>query len=357
MNLSVQNPSQLETVLVTGGCGYIGSHTCTCLLKKGFNIIIIDSLVNSHKSSYLKILEVCRNENKKFINMIKFIEGDLRNKNLLSEIFANQKKEGNPISSVIHFAGFKSIEESIKLPLQYWGTNIESTLRLLDVMDKYECYSIIFSSSATVYKPQNLILHEESFLEPQNPYGRTKLAIEIILKDLYLSNKKKWRIANLRYFNPVGAHESGLLGEKPKGKASNLFPAINKVLKKEQEKLLIFGNNWPTKDGTCIRDFIHVMDLAEAHMATLDYLLSNDPKYLTLNIGTGSGTSVLEIIKTFKGIGIEIPFLYVDKRSGDYPFIVADNKLALKLLNWSPKRKIIDICKDSLKSVLCNDAV
>ena len=343
----------METVLVTGGCGYIGSHACVCLLKKGFNILIIDSLVNSYKSSYLKILEICRNENKEFINMIKFIEGDLRNKKLLSDIFAHQKKEGNPISSVIHFAGLKSIEDSIKSPLTYWGTNIESTLSLLGVMDKYECHSIIFSSSATVYKPQNsCLLQEESFIEPSTPYGRTKLTIEIIFKDLYLSNINKWRIANLRYFNPVGAHESGLIGEKPKGKASNLFPAINKVLKKEKEKLLVFGNSWPTKDGTCIRDFIHVMDLAEAHIATLDYLLSNDPNFLTLNIGTGSGTSVLEIINKFKDIGKDIPFLFVDKRSGDHPFVVADNKLALKLLNWSPKRKLIDMCKDSLNNVL-----
>ncbi len=343
----------MKTVLVTGGCGYIGSHTCVCLLKKGYNIIIIDSLVNSYKSSHLKILEILRNEGKEISNMISFVEGDLRNKKLLSEIFEAKKKEGNPISSVIHFAGLKSIEESIKSPLKYWETNIESTLSLLSVMDKYECYSIIFSSSATVYKPQNLsLIKEEDSLEPLTPYGKTKLSIEFILKDLYASNIKKWRIGNLRYFNPVGAHKSGLLGENPKGNASNLFPAINRVIKKEQEKLLVFGNSWPTKDGTCVRDFIHVMDLAEAHMATLEHLLMNEPKFLTLNIGTGIGTSVLEIINKFKEIGIELPLLFVDKRSGDNPFVVADNKLALELLNWSPKRKLMDICKDTLNNIL-----
>ena len=215
----------METVLVTGGCGYIGSHTCVCLVKKGFNIVIIDSLVNSYKSSYLKILEILRNEDKELINMIKFHQGDLRDMKFLSGIFANQKKAGIPISSVIHFAGLKSIEESIRSPLEYWNTNIVSTLSLLTVMEQYSCYSIIFSSSATVYKATNsTLLNEDSHLGPSTPYGKTKLAIEIILKDLYLSNKDKWRISNLRYFNPVGVHESGLLGENPKGEAKNLFP-------------------------------------------------------------------------------------------------------------------------------------
>ena len=354
LNLSFINfRKQLETVLVTGGCGYIGSHTCVCLVKKGFNIVILDSLVNSYKSSYLKILEILRNEDKELINMIKFHEGDLRDMKFLGGIFAKQKKAGDPISSVIHFAGLKSIEESIKSPLEYWETNVVSTLSLLNVMAQYSCYSMIFSSSATVYKTSNsTLLNEDSYLKPSNPYGEKKLAIEIILRDLYLSNKEKWRISNLRYFNPVGVHESGLLGENPKGEAKNLFPNINKVIKKEKEKLLIFGNNWPTKDGTCIRDFIHVMDLAEAHVAALDYLLMNEPKILTLNIGTGKGTSVLEVMSTFEHLGTKIPHQFVDKRTGDIPFVVADNKLALKLLNWSPKRKLIQMCKDSLNNVL-----
>ena len=344
----------MGTVLVTGGCGYIGSHTCICLIKAGYKVLILDSLINSYKSSYLKIINTLKSEKIAYINKITFTKGDIRDKKLLSKLFSNKQKEGDPISAVVHFAGLKSIEASIKFPLRYWEANVESTLCLLSIMEKFECYSIIFSSSASVYKPSDFrLLREESSLKPSSPYGRTKLAVELVLRDLYESSFKKWRIANLRYFNPVGAHEKGLLGEKPKENRSNLFPAINRVLKKEQEKLLVFGNNWPTNDGTCIRDFIHVMDLAEAHTATLNYLIKKEPKFLTLNIGTGVGTSILEIIKKFNEIGVDLPHSFVKKRSGDYPFLVADNKLALKLLDWSPKRELIDMCKDSINNVLC----
>ena len=344
----------MGTVLVTGGCGYIGSHTCICLLKSGYKIIVLDSLINSYRSSYLKIINTLKRESIEYKNKISFIKGDLRDKKLLSKLFSEKQKEGDPIFSVVHFAGLKSIEASIKSPMLYWDTNLESTLCLLSIMEKYECYSIIFSISASVYKPNNFkLLHEEDFLEPLSPYGETKLAVELVLRKLYEKSFKKWRIANLRYFNPVGAHENGLLGEKPKKNLSNLFPSINRVLKKEQEKLLVFGNDWPTNDGTCIRDFIHVMDLAESHTATLDYLIKNESIFLTLNIGTGIGTSVLEIINKFKEIGIDLPHLFVERRAGDHPFLVADNKLALKLLNWAPKRELIDMCKDSINNVLC----
>ena len=344
----------MGTVLVTGGCGYIGSHTCICLIRAGYKILILDSLINSYKSSYSNILNTLKSEGIDYINKINFIEGDLRDKKLLSRLFSNKQKEGDPIFSVVHFAGLKSIEASIKSPLLYWEANVESTLCLLSVMEKYECYSIIFSSSASVYKPSNFgLLNEKDFVEPSSPYGRTKLTVEMVLRDLYKSSFKKWRIANLRYFNPVGAHEKGLMCEKPKENRSNLFPAISRVVKKEQEKLFIFGNDWPTYDGTCIRDFIHVMDLAEAHTATLDYLIKKEPNFLTLNIGTGIGSSILEIIEKFKEIGVDLPCSYVKKRPGDYPFLVADNKLALKLLNWAPKRELIDMCKDSINNVLC----
>ena len=344
----------MGTVLITGGCGYIGSHTCVCLLRSGYKIIILDSLINSYKSSYLNIIRTLKSENIEYIHKLEFIKGDLRDKKLLSKLFLKKQKEGDPIFSVIHFAGLKSIEASMKFPLLYWEANVESTLCLLSIMQKYDCYSIIFSSSASVYKPNDFTLLEEgAFLEPSSPYGRTKLTVELVLKDLYESSFKKWRIANLRYFNPVGAHEKGLLGEKPKENRSNLFPAINRVLKKEQEKLFVFGNDWPTSDGTCIRDFIHVMDLAEAHTATLDYLIKKEPKFLTLNIGTGIGSSILEIITKFQELGVDLPYSFVKKRSGDDPFLVADNKLALKLLNWTPKRELKDMCKDSINNVLC----
>lgn len=343
----------MGTVLVTGGCGYIGSHTSISLVKSGYNVVIYDSLINSYKESYEKILTILKNTNKTLVKKISFFEGDLNNKKLLEKIFSDKKKESNPIFSVIHFAGLKSMQESIRYPLKYWAANVGSTISLLEVMEKYSCYSIVFSSSASIYKPKNIgLLNEDDFLEPLSPYGKTKLTIELILKDLHFNNLEKWRVANLRYFNPVGAHESLLLGEKPKVNFSNLFPAIKQVLNKEKKYLLIFGNDWPTKDGTCIRDFIHVMDLAEAHVATLDYLLSKSSECLTLNIGTGIGTSVLEIINKYKTIGISIPYLFADRRPGDFPFIVADNKQALKLLNWSPKRKLIDMCKDSLNNVL-----
>ena len=343
----------MNTILVTGGCGYIGSHTCISLIKSGYKVVIIDSLINSYEDAYKKILLILKSESKEFVKKLEFIKGDLRNKKLLRKIFSEKKKERNPISSVIHFAGLKSMEESIKTPLEYWEANVESTLSLLHIMDEFDCNNIIFSSSASVYKPKNdALLKERDFVEPLSPYGKTKYAIETILNDLYFSQEAKWSIANLRYFNPVGIHESGLLKENPKVNFSNLFPSINKVLSQEEEKLKVFGNNWPTKDGTCVRDFIHVMDLAEAHVATLDYLLKNSPKCLTINIGTGIGTSVLEIINAFKSLGISIPHLFVEKRSGDNPFVVADNELALKLLNWSPKRKLIDMCKDSLNNVL-----
>tara|TARA_B100000242_G_scaffold187044_1_gene134509 strand:- start:1205 stop:2242 length:1038 start_codon:yes stop_codon:yes gene_type:complete len=344
----------LGTVLVTGGCGYIGSHTCISLIKSGYKVVIFDSLINSYESSYKKILKILQNENIDYAQKINFIKGDLRNKKILSKLFLDKQREGEPIFSVIHFAGLKSAGESLKSPLEYWEANVESTLSLLKVMEKFSCHSIIFSSSASVYKPKEFgLLSEEDFLEPSSPYGRTKLTIEKILKDLFTSNSEKWRIANLRYFNPVGAHDSGLLGENPKVNFSNLFPAINLVLNKKKSHLFIFGNNWPTKDGTCIRDFIHVTDLAEAHVATLNYILKNSPKCVNINVGRGIGASVLEVLNMFKDIGIKIPYLFVKKRAGDHPFLVADNKLALKLLDWSPKRNLIDMCKDSLNNVLC----
>ena len=249
----------------------------------------------------------------------------------------------------MHFAGLKSIFFSIKDPLEYWDANVNSTLSLLSVMKKFGCYTFIFSSSASVYKPNGLNLFKETDqLLPLNPYGRTKLCIEQILEDLFHSDKR-WKIANLRYFNPVGSHSSGLLEENTKGKSSNLFPSILKTIRGEQKQLLIFGNDWPTKDGSCIRDFIHVMDLAEAHIATLDYLKNNDPQYFSLNIGTGKGISVIEVIKAFQQInGVSLKYDFVERRLGDQAFLVADNKLALKLLSWSPKRNLFDMCNDSI---------
>ena len=198
----------MGTVLVTGGCGYIGSHTSISLVKRGYNVVIYDSLINSYKESYEKILIILKNTNKILVNKISFFEGDLRNKKLLEKLFSDKQKEGNPIFSVIHFAGLKSMEESIRSPLKYWESNVGSTISLLEVMEKYSCHSIIFSSSASIYKPKNIgLLKEEDSLDPLSPYGKTKLTIESILKDLHFHNLEKWRVANLRNFNPVGVHE------------------------------------------------------------------------------------------------------------------------------------------------------
>ena len=343
----------METILVTGGCGYIGSHTCVCLVKNGYNVVILDSLINSFDNSFLKIKNVLLKEKISNKGRISFIKGDVRDEAFLERLFSEQKKNNKRITRVIHFAGLKCIYESIKYPLKYWEVNVQGTITLLNVMKKHNCFSIIFSSSATVYEPNSTkLLNEEDILKPSSPYGKTKLAIEDFLKDLYESDKKNWRIASLRYFNPVGSHYSGLIGENPKGESSNLFPAILKVLKNYQKNLLVFGNDWPTKDGTCIRDFIHVLDLAEAHIATLNFLFSNKPQYLTLNIGTGKGRSILQVINQFNNLekGI-LKYNFVQKRIGDHPIIVADNKLALKLLDWEPKRTLKDMCEDTINNV------
>ena len=343
----------MSTVLITGGCGYIGSHTCINLLENNYKILIIDSLINSSRITLSRLKSLLEKKGLDLEEKITFIEGDLRNKEFLNKVFLKYSKTKNPIKSVIHFAGLKAINTSIKLPLDYWDMNISSTLSLLSVMKKHHCFSIIFSSSATVYKPNGLnLLNEDDLLEPKTPYGKTKLTIENILKDLFISDKENWKIANLRYFNPVGAHPSGIIGENLNGDVSNLFPSIIKTIKGEQKSLLVFGNDWPTNDGTCIRDFIHVMDLADAHIATLNFLLSNSAQYKCINIGTGIGTSVLEVMETFFEIyGKKFPFDYIERRLGDEPFVVADNKLALDILDCEPKKNLIDMCRDSINSL------
>ena len=336
----------MNTVLVTGGCGYIGSHTCINLLENNYKILIIDSLINSSRNTFSKIKALLDKKGIDFEGKITFIEGDLRNKEWLNQIFLKYSETNNPIKSVIHFAGLKAINSSIKLPLEYWEMNISSTLSLLSVMKKFHCFSIIFSSSATVYKPNGLnLLKEDDLLEPKTPYGKTKLTIENILKDLFMSDKENWKIANLRYFNPVGAHPSGMIGENLNGDVSNLFPSIMRTIKGEQKSLLVFGNDWHTYDGTCIRDFIHVMDLADSHLRSLDFLLKNKSQLITLNIGTGKGHSVLELIKTFEIVNkVKVPFIFSNRREGDSCKLIANISKAKSILNWVPKRSLEDMC-------------
>ena len=343
----------MSTILATGGLGFIGSHTCTILLEKGNNVLAIDSLENSSESVFFQIQKILSSSNSNKNGKFSFIKGDVRDKDFLREVFMKYKTSGQSIDSVIHFAGLKAVGESVANPLKYWDININSTLSLLAIMEEFNCRNLIFSSSATVYKPEILLnkkVTEESDLYPINPYGNTKFTIEKILLDLSISRPEKWRIANLRYFNPVGAHYSGLIGENPKDQPNNLLPALIKVLNKEKKELSIFGNDWPTKDGTCIRDFIHVMDLAEAHAAALNFLLINSPQNININIGTGKGTTVLELVETFIEINkCKIPYIFVKRRPGDAPFSVADNSKALKLLEWKPKRSIKEICEDAWK--------
>ena len=343
----------MSTILATGGLGFIGSHTCTILLEKGKNVLAIDSLENSSESVFFQIQKILSSSNSNNKGKFSFIKGDVRDKDFLREVFIKYKTSGQSIDSVIHFAGLKAVGESVSNPLKYWDININSTLSLLAIMEEFNCRNLIFSSSATVYKPEILLnkkVTEESDLYPINPYGNTKFTIEKILLDLSISRPEKWRIANLRYFNPVGAHYSGLIGENPKDQPNNLLPALIKVLNKEKKELSIFGNDWPTKDGTCIRDFIHVMDLAEAHIAALNFLLINPPQNININIGTGKGTTVLELVETFIEINkCKIPYRFVKRRPGDAPFSVADNSKALKLLEWKPKRSIKEICEDAWK--------
>lgn len=343
----------MSLILNTGGLGFIGSHTCINLISQGIDVLVIDSLVNSSIENLNKINKIVNKKNSKRRGKISFIKGDLRDRQLLNNVFENQIKLNKPISSVIHFAGLKSIPDSLKYPLNYWEVNINVTLSLLSVMEKFNCNNLVFSSSASIYETSlGKKLVENSFKKPINPYGNTKLTIEKILKDLFLSDKDKWKIINLRYFNPVGSHFSGEIGEEPKNESTNLFPVLQKVITGSLSELSIYGNDWPTPDGTCVRDYIHVMDLAEAHFAALKFIGENSPQFVSLNIGTGLGYSVLEIIQKYCSLNkVSIPFKMVGRRPGDSPYLVADNTLALKLLDWRPVRTLDDICIDNYRFI------
>lgn len=337
----------MKTILVTGGSGFIGSHTCLCLLKNNYKVVVVDSNVNSSKLS-LKMIKKIIDQNNQEMEEIIFYKGDIRDEKLLKKVFLQSLNDGYPIEGVIHFAGLKSVEESTKDPLKYWDNNVCGTINLLKVMQLFNCETIVFSSSATVYGNSEISPIKETFvIKPLNPYGQTKATIEYILGDICRSFKNTWKVANLRYFNPIGAHYSGLIGEEPLNKPNNLFPYICLVASGKYKKLNIYGNDWPTCDGTGIRDYIHVMDLAEAHTCAIDYLLSRDPLILNLNIGTGTGTSVLELIETFIEINkCDVPYQFVERRPGDVAQIIADNQKAISILNWSPKRNLKDMCKD-----------
>ena len=346
----------MRTILVTGGCGFIGSHTCISLLENGYKVVVIDSLTNSLPIDCNIISKIVGIKNLDLDQRFFLYQGDIRDEDFLSKIFKEFKKNHKGIDAVIHFAGLKAVNESILKPLEYWSANVGGTLSLLRVMSKYNCSKMIFSSSAAVYDTFfEGILNEQAPLKPRNPYGRNKLAIENILGDLYISQPDYWKIAILRYFNPIGSHPSGMMGEAQIEKTSNLFPLISQVAARKREKLQIYGKDWPTHDGTGMRDFIHVMDLAEAHLASLKYIDNTGSDIFTFNVGTGTGTTVLELIRIFEKVNkCKIPIEFIGRRKGDVSSSVANISFTLKVLDWSPSRSIQDACLDGWKWQLNN---
>ena len=338
----------MKSVLVTGGSGYIGTHTIYCLLDKGYKVYSIDSLVNSNKLSIKNVLKAFSIKHKNIDNNIKEFFGDIRNEDFLRKVFKYALKDSNPIIGVIHLAGLKSVSESVLQPQEYWENNVYGTMKLLQIMKEFECKTIVFSSSASIYgSNESKLISENSPIRPVNPYAKTKSVVESFLEDIFYGLPNEYRIVNLRYFNPIGAHDSGFFGEDPLGVPNNIFPIINRVATKEIEYLKIYGNDWPTIDGTGIRDYVHVMDLAEGHIRSLEFSLAEKPRILSLNIGTGKGTSVLQLKDIFENVNKKyIPYKFVSRRAGDVARLVADNSLATKYLNWKPSRTIEKMCID-----------
>lgn len=322
-------------VLVSGGMGYIGSHTTVELLNAGFDVVIADDLSNSKELVKDRIEKITG-------KTTKFYKVDLTNEEEAEKVFLE-----NDIDSVIHFAAFKAVGESVEKPLEYYYNNITSALVMLRLMRKYNCKNFVFSSSATVYGDAKIVpITEDSPLSATNPYGRTKLMIEDMLRDIAKADPKL-NVAILRYFNPVGAHKSGTIGEDPNGIPNNLMPYITKVAVGELKKLRVFGNDYPTHDGTGVRDYIHVVDLAQGHVKALEKLKTN-PGLVTYNLGTGNGYSVLDVVKAFaEASGRDIPYEIVDRRPGDIATCYADPKLANEELGWSAERGIKEMCEDS----------
>ena len=330
-------------VLITGGTGYIGSHTAVNVLHNKHDLMILDNYSNSSEVVLEKIQYIT---NKNFLST----KCNIRDKNHLIKIFSDFKPD-----IVIHFAGLKSVNDSIKIPLDYYSNNVTGTINLLEVMDQFNCQKIIFSSSATVYgKPIYSPCDENHKISPINPYGNSKYFIEEIIKD-WTNSKDQNRSIILRYFNPVGAHKSGIIGEMPKGIPNNLFPYISGVINKQYEYLSIYGSDYDTKDGTGIRDYVHVEDISMAHVNSIE-LMNKNIKYEIINLGTGSGFSVLEIVKEFESIIKKpIAFKIKPRRAGDAPTIVADNKKARSILQWEIKNNLDDMCKDTIKWINSNN--
>lgn len=324
-----------EKILVTGGCGYIGTHTCVELLAAGHEVVVVDNLSNSRIEALLRVEKISGKP-------VPLIVGDLNDRDALREVFQTYS-----IGAVIHFAGFKAVGESVAKPLLYYHNNVCGSIVLFEMMAEFGVKRIVFSSSATVYGDPHAVPIRENFpLYATNPYGRTKLMTEDILRDMAVSDPS-WRIALLRYFNPVGAHESGLIGEDPNGIPNNLMPYVSQVAVGLRKELSVFGNDYPTHDGTGVRDYIHVMDLADGHLAALEALNRHDGT-LTVNLGTGQGYSVLDMVRAFeKASGRSIPYRIAERRPGDIASCYADPALAYELMGWRATRDLDSMCRDA----------
>lgn len=324
----------MSSVLVTGGAGYIGSHTVLLLLEAGYSVVVLDNLSNSSRESLNRVERLTGKS-------LEFVEGDIRDSACLKQVF-----DRHEIASVIHFAGLKAVGESVAQPLRYYDCNVTGSLRLLEAMENAGVKTMVFSSSATVYgDPASVPIREDFPLSATNPYGATKLHIEDMLRDQYVSDSG-WNIALLRYFNPVGAHESGQIGEDPSGIPSNLMPYIAQVAVGKRDKLSVFGGDYPTSDGTGVRDYIHVMDLAQGHLAALEALQTKGG-LVTANLGTGRGYSVLEMVNAFaKASGRDVPYQIVARRPGDVAACYADPKHAEAVLGWRAEKGIDEMCRD-----------
>ena len=323
-------------LLITGGAGYIGSHTCIELLAAGHEVVIVDNLCNSSEEAVRRVEKITG-------QAIRFYKADILDEAGLDAVFAGESPD-----AVIHFAALKAVGESVAKPLAYYRNNITGTLTLLKVMAAHGVRTIVFSSSATVYgDPATVPIREDFPLSATNPYGQTKLMNEQILRDLHRADNR-WRVALLRYFNPVGAHKSGLIGEDPAGIPNNLTPYITQVAMGKRECLNVFGNDYDTPDGTGVRDYIHVVDLAQGHVAAVEKLATMDGGVLTVNLGTGKGYSVLEMVHMFEEVsGRPIPYKIVARRPGDIATCYADPSLAKELLGWTAKRGLREMCEDS----------
>lgn len=322
-------------IFVTGGAGYIGSHTCVELLEAGHDVTVFDNFCNSHRESLRRVARITGRE-------VTVIEGDIRDRTALEVAL---RESG--ASQVIHFAGLKAVGESVEQPLRYYDNNVVGTVRLLEAMEATGVRSIVFSSSATVYgDPQKLPLTEDHPLSATNPYGQTKLVIENMLRELHRSNPA-WRVAILRYFNPAGAHPSGLIGEDPQGIPNNLMPYVTQVAIGQREFLSVWGGDYPTPDGTGVRDYIHVVDLARGHLKALEYLAAQ-PGCVQVNLGTGKGYSVLDIVKAVAAAsGREVPYRIAPRRAGDVAACYAEPALASQLLGWQAECGLTQMCEDA----------